>query len=1317
MVSPNNSPRLIALIPRTIALLILFYQLRLLAADLADTPVFVAALIGALAAAFFLYRIKVNGRPVRPVEAVIVIALVPWLMRFFIVLPRIFFPGVSVNAIHLDSLLLNLDRNNFVTLLPFYWIAITTYFSQRSRLFLRAEIIAANTFFLVLFSIVPTASIDAYRWPVLMIALFALILFLQILSLVLSTPPELRLRRKEGFLAGAFLLLLIFLGGIFFVRPFEARAIERGGGLLEPNLFRFDFSQVLRLESEIRLNDDLVMIVRTDPGTYNDLLRRYTLSGYNPRLGFYRADIDETSHPRSLPGRRTLFPVKETDAFRVTYQEYYIVNFEPSAFIGMNMPVEVVPFETWDASSFNSAYAVISHTSEALPFELIYAIQSELNAFTLGLSPGEHAIYTNYGGDQVIAAFAREIIREETSMFPDWGEPSYWEKIQMIYDRLKYGEYRYSLRPGIAPDGNQLHHFLFTTKRGYCSYFAFAFTLMLRSMGIPSRVAAGFFLDHTTEVFNYYPVRADMAHAWTEVWFPGYGWIEYDPTTQILAEGEEFRFSQGTPPELFERLIKEILDNRYRLRVREGEETESGAVNLRALGRITLRLLNQRGHVLALVFFVLLFLAQRCWFLWLSYLAGNPRKKTFCLWAHTKRRLALAGYPLTGGDAEWAKGHDQSFRHIYSLYLGSAAARFAPAYTREDSLDMAEQYRLFSKKYKNAVSIKRRLLAWLLPPLALILVKKDKPGKTETGIKAMGLFLIFIFLFSLRGETQDLLYYDAMAAQRAENWERAIELFSRGARSYPMDNRFPWALGNLYFNRRLYNLAWDEFRRAEQIIAADPNNQQEAGLLLQLANTAGFLNKNDISAAYLERVLALEPYNREVIGSLAWMYFKLHRLPEGEMLLLDAIARLGQDMDFAMTLGTIYSGMFRYQESKDAYLQAIWGAEMIGDRFFAALSHYNLSILENRFYQHSLAYESANASLAAMNRSSGRLARGELYLSRMELSRSLTEYQEAFGMDISPLSKLNLAHVFFTGGRLTEALLYAMACIEAEDESWMLNYGIDPIRYRRDIHRILMTTYEGLANAESFSCPGNLKERVRSFFRIISYRFRQTVHTHLFRKYSLLAANAYPVSGRGGFHLEALNNYFNAFESYPRRAFAYLTRARNIEEPLIPESAPTYDLGEGRLFNNRRLLAELPGTFDPLWQRNKIAIVYAELATLGNRAERQDAAERLFAINRGALQRNGIRLPVELQITGGTGRNTGILRSATRAAGLETARLAAPRYTLTLDSGLGGYVSCVLYDNGRGIIVWQQTLPAPNRRGTQTANFARFLRDGVFNAF
>ena len=1330
---------LAALIPRTAALIVILYQIRLLATDLADTPVFIAALTAALLTAVFLHKFtlpKINKRLTFPLEAVAVIALVPWIVRFFIALPRLFFPGVSEAAIFFDSLLLNLDRNYFSALLPFYWLAFTTYFSIKSRTFLRADIILTITLFLVIFSITPAASIEAYRWPILMIGIFAITFFMQVLAFILSLPPELAARRKEKLLGALFVFLLIVLGGILFFRPFQERAVgQQGGGLLEPGLlFRFDFSQVLRLESEINLNDDLVMIVRRDPDDFNNLLRRYTLSGYNPRQGFFRLDdIDEAAHPQRLPGRHTILPVNEIRSFRITKQEYYLVNFDPSAFIGMNKPVEIIPFETWDASSFNSAYAVISHTSQAMPFELIMAVQGEPSAENLGMSAEEYAIFTYYGGDEAIAAFAREIVSR------DCGRPlSYWEKIELIYVRLKYGEFRYSLRPGIAPDGNQLHHFLFTTKRGYCSYFAFAFTLMLRSLGIPSRVAAGFFLDPSTEVFNYFPVRADMAHAWSEVWFPGYGWIEFDPTTQQLAPGEDFVFSQGTPPELFERLLHEILENRSRLRVREGEDIETQRGIFAALGRNTLDFFVHWGAFLILAALLFLLLSLRLGFLCLSFLNRRPRTKALYLWAHTKQRLALAGLkkPQSLGEAEWAV----SFEGLYDLYLDSAASRFAPAFSAEDFCKMTEHYRFFAEEYRKTVPLCRRILAWLLPPLALVLRPSSKQRLSlNKASKITGIILIGIFLFSLSPksaaqdgiaawEMADQLFENAMTAQRAENWERTVELLNEGVRAFPWDHRFSWSLGNLYFNRRLFRLAWDEYRRAERILKLQPfDHFSTVALYFQLAYTAGFLNKNELSVEYLEKILALEPNNREAIGTLAWMYFKIHRLSDGERLLVNAIERLGDDSDFSMTLGTIYSAMFQYEKAKASYMNAIRTAEAFGDRLFLAIVFYNLSILESRFYQYSLAYDAANASLRAMNRSSGRLARGELYLRRMELNRSLTDFQEAFGMDNSPLSKLSLAQVFFIGGRLSEALLYAKACLRSGDDSWMLNYGIDPVRYRRDIHEVLKNIYEGLFRAEAFSVPsvwfaGTIRESTQSFFRRIYYRFRFAVHSHLFRKYSLHAANAHTAWRlTGEIPLEALSDYFNAFAPYRRRALTYLERARLFEEPLIPESAASYDFIKGRLLRNRELLEFSLLEFDPLWQRDRIAAVYAEMAKTGRRAARIDAAERLFAINRGALLRSGLELPAAIQfseeIAGLSRTEKRALKRAAGNSGLHVIRQGSPRFTLRFDTGNNeGYIYTELYDGGRGIVVFRQYLPVPQARA-QRAAFVQALRNGVFNAF
>ena len=147
------------------------------------------------------------------------------------------------------------------------------------------------------------------------------------------------------------------------------------------------------------------------------------------------------------------------------------------------------------------------------------------------------------------------------------GSVTCFDKVNALESYL-LNEYYYSLKPGVAADGNQLHHFLFESKKGYCSYFAFAMALLARSVGVPARVTVGFFVDPGSEIFHYYPVRADMAHAWVEVFFPDYGWIEFDPTSTVIAPGEEYQFESFDMQEVSS-LIEEILNNRNRLREEE----------------------------------------------------------------------------------------------------------------------------------------------------------------------------------------------------------------------------------------------------------------------------------------------------------------------------------------------------------------------------------------------------------------------------------------------------------------------------------------------------------------------------------------------------------------------------------------------------------------------------------------------------------------------------------------------------------------------------------------------------------------------------
>lgn len=85
--------------------------------------------------------------------------------------------------------------------------------------------------------------------------------------------------------------------------------------------------------------------------------------------------------------------------------------------------------------------------------------------------------------------------------------------------------------PESPPAGiDPIEWILFELKQGFCNYYASAEVLMLRSVGVPARMAVGFAEGAFDEEANVYIVRSLNAHAWPEVYFPGLGWIEFEPT-------------------------------------------------------------------------------------------------------------------------------------------------------------------------------------------------------------------------------------------------------------------------------------------------------------------------------------------------------------------------------------------------------------------------------------------------------------------------------------------------------------------------------------------------------------------------------------------------------------------------------------------------------------------------------------------------------------------------------------------------------------------------------------------------------------------
>jgi transglutaminase-like putative cysteine protease len=107
--------------------------------------------------------------------------------------------------------------------------------------------------------------------------------------------------------------------------------------------------------------------------------------------------------------------------------------------------------------------------------------------------------------------------------------PSNYEKAIALehYLATRFG---YTLElPSRAPL-DPLANFLFERKHGHCEYFASSMAVMLRSLRIPSRMVTGFRGGEFNDLTGQYVVRASDAHSWVEAYFPGSGWISFDPT-------------------------------------------------------------------------------------------------------------------------------------------------------------------------------------------------------------------------------------------------------------------------------------------------------------------------------------------------------------------------------------------------------------------------------------------------------------------------------------------------------------------------------------------------------------------------------------------------------------------------------------------------------------------------------------------------------------------------------------------------------------------------------------------------------------------
>ena len=163
----------------------------------------------------------------------------------------------------------------------------------------------------------------------------------------------------------------------------------------------------------------------------------------------------------------------------------------------------------------------------------------------------------SYSARSSVSVASADLLRQAGTSYPDWVRRLYLQgagdvsprvrdlatqivisaNAQTPYDRAKAIErwlrtnIQYNEAIPAPPKGSDpVEWFLFERREGYCNYYASAMILMLRSQGIPARMAAGFAMGTWDADRGAYLVRERDAHTWVEVYFPGVGWVEFEPT-------------------------------------------------------------------------------------------------------------------------------------------------------------------------------------------------------------------------------------------------------------------------------------------------------------------------------------------------------------------------------------------------------------------------------------------------------------------------------------------------------------------------------------------------------------------------------------------------------------------------------------------------------------------------------------------------------------------------------------------------------------------------------------------------------------------
>ncbi|GAA4456376.1 transglutaminase-like domain-containing protein [Rurimicrobium arvi] len=393
-----------------------------------------------------------------------------------------------------------------------------------------------------------------------------------------------------------FLVLVTAVGGLVLYEmsgKFEAAVAEAGGkgqkgdesGMLKKNQDgTFDLKDYSQLKSQQGRSNELLFAAHIDNFfPQSDIPNPLYLTAFYytkfdtstetferdkqiPRNDLFEPDVSKIPMYATRTDSTVLKNAMADKARRTVEVEVYNRGLSPSTYLAPNTGFFVQPIAVDKdfRGQFRSAFRAKGYVSELNSAYFIYnAKDPQVKSFqeqrfqvlrsATDYSGVDRQFLTYYTQMPRDAKFARitELTRRITA-----NAKTPVDKVLAIRDYFLSKDedgkqlFSYTDNPGVPdiPSASKLMYFLFDNHKGYCAYYAGATLFMLRSVGIPSRITVGFLtIDRSDKNKGWYWYYADQAHAWVQVYFPGFGWLDFD-TTVGNDDAQESPTPDGTPP-------------------------------------------------------------------------------------------------------------------------------------------------------------------------------------------------------------------------------------------------------------------------------------------------------------------------------------------------------------------------------------------------------------------------------------------------------------------------------------------------------------------------------------------------------------------------------------------------------------------------------------------------------------------------------------------------------------------------------------------------------------------------------------------------